>query len=1208
MRKFSLLILIFLTSEFAFGQQDYLIPWAKTNRGKSLYTRLGVHNGNRIAITFRSDGSISGTNANDIRGDWPYPQTKDGYIGDVTPLVGIEIPIRDYNGNGIPDTLHSVTISPGPRSGQAAKTDPTDGHFQGFEPEPGYVNLNQDTVAMSHIPSSWPAVWPDHPDWVDTTGRAVWDGYFGKGVIRADQESYFVMDDAQDTNPQQRTNNLFHPDSTDATRNGMGLVVRVRGMQWSQIQAQDVLFWLYDITNIGTTNYNKVVFGEVVGGCVGDVGLNYNDCGDDLGYFDLNNNLTYTWDSDDKTSDPLWTSIATVLQGVRTNMGYAGYAYLESPGDGFDAIDNDNDAVDPNSPTFQSGDFAFNSQLGSYTATRTLHRNDAGTNLNWPANEIILINPSTYERTIVSLDTLLHTINDTVTVYSLGQPYKIYDGVTLSEIVNNGLDDNLNGIIDENRDLHYERVFKTSSGVTLKEEIRPLYYRNYFTGAGLSNTLIDERRDSGPGTLTSGWVPNYTQQPDAVTGKYPGIVKSHWSGDENGDWSQTKDDVGADGLPGTKDFGEGDGMPTEGEPHFDITDVNESDQIGLTSFNFFNQTQSPPMNNNETLWNRMKPGYFDVIPAQPQDGDFIYSSGYFPLLPNRTERFSLALVFGQDSAHIFKNKQIAQKIYNANYDFLKPPPKPTLTAVPGDKQVTLLWDSKAEAYTSFQGYNIYRSTDPGFSEGGGAPIATFDLKDTVQGYFVPVTQDLAELPRFYLGSNSGLVHTFVDTKLQNGQGYFYAVTAYTSGDPNSNIYPAEDPKFITVGASGAVQRDVNTVFVTPRSVVAGYVGPNAPSLLGPAPGTEVYGTGKVYLNVVNPAAVKDKTYRVEFAAGLLNFAPVTASYSVIDYTNPGSLDTLITVPLSSNVQRGDNDKNVFDGVYLTINNDWTVKYDTSKSGWNTVHSKKDYTTSLVPFTLSGVKEQGVAYPRDYNMVFDASSTPADTSSALTITYNGSPYPIAKTNSNFRVYDALTGEPVSYAYLDASIKGKFSSLDRVIFLQNTKTPAGKDTTIITWLVQVFGNDTSNYNPTNGDTLKFRVTKPFTSSDVLQITTTSATVKNSLATNQLDKIRVVPNPYVATTSQEPALPTTITTGRGTRKISFIHLPRFSTIYIYTVRGELVRKLIMPPGQGIDDGSLDWDLTTSANLDVAYGVYFYMVDAPGVGQKFGKLAIIK
>jgi hypothetical protein len=162
--------------------------------------------------------------------------------------------------------------------------------------------------------------------------------------------------------------------------------------------------------------------------------------------------------------------------------------------------------------------------------------------------------------------------------------------------------------------------------------------------------------------------------------------------------------------------------------------------------------------------------------------------------------------------------------------------------------------------------------------------------------------------------------------------------------------------------------------------------------------------------------------------------------------------------------------------------------------------------------------------------------------------------------------------------------------------------------MSWLIQVFGADTSCYNPTTGDTLKMRVTKPFTSSDVLQITTTSATVKNSLATNQLDKIRVVPNPYVATSTQEAALPATITTGRGTRKISFIHLPRFSSIYIYTIRGELVRKLMMPPGQQINDGSLDWDLTTSANLDVAYGVYLYMVDAPGVGKKFGKLAIIK
>ncbi len=1209
MRKYFIVIILFASTVFSFAQQnsDY-IQWAKTHRGNSLYTRFGLLNGNRTAITYSNDGSIAGTNPTDLRGYWPYPATQDGYIGDVTPLVGIELPARDYNGDGILDTLHSVTITTGPRTGQAAKTDPNDGHFQGFGPEPGYVNTNQDTVAKNTVRNSWPPFWPDNPSWLDSTGKPVWDGYFGKGVERADQETFFVMDDAPDNNPQFRTNFKFHPDSTDTTRNGMGLLVSVRGMQWSQIQAQDVVFWLYDITNIGTTDYTKVCFGEVLGGCVGDVGQVYTDCSDDLGYFDLNNNLTYNWDSDDQTSDPLWIPINQVLTGVRRNTGFAGYAYLESPGNGFDAIDNDNDAVDPSSPVFQETDFQFNSSLG-YISSRTLHKSNPGPLPNWPANKIVIIDPSTYERTVVLLDTLLHSLTDTVTIHSQGIAYRIYDGVTVTEIVNNGIDDNLNGLIDENHDLHYKRIFKDNNGVVIKTELRPLAYRNYLTGLGSNNTLIDERRDSGPGNMVSGYVPDYTQQPDPVTGKYPAIVKSHWSGDENGDWNPLKDDVGADGLADTHDAGEGDGMPTLGEPHFDKTDVNESDQIGLTSFNFFNQSASPPMNNNEILWNRMKPGYFDVIPLLPQDGDFIYSSGYFPLLSGRTERFSLALVFGADSSNIFKNKKIAQRIYNSNYDFLKPPPKPKLTIVPGDKQATLIWDSKAEAYVSFQGYKIYRSTDPGFTEGGGEPIATFDLKDSVNGYFVPASQDLAELPRFYLGSNSGLVHTFVDRNLQNGQRYFYAVTAYTSGDPNSNFYPAEDPKYVTINSDGSVSTDVNTSVVVPRSSVAGYQGPNAPSLLGPVPGTVPFGSGKVYLYVVNPAAVKNKTYRVTFSDQITNYVPVTQSYYVIDYTGGSAQDTLLKVPLTSkDTLVGDYDKYVFDGVYLSIENDWTIRYDTSRTRWNIVHPIKDYKISVSPFISANVEEVGIAYPHDINIVFDDSHTSADTSTQLVITRYHAPYTLPKLNTNFRLIDAKTSAPVKYAYLPGYISGMFSYQSRIIILQDTKTESGQDTTIITWLAQVAGADSVSYHPTAGDTLKLRFKIPFTSQDQLQITTTSASVNNKLASSQLDKIRVVPNPYLATTSQEAPLPPTITSGRGERKISFIHLPKNSKIYIFTARGELVRTLDMPANQSIDDGSVDWDLRSRENIEVAYGVYFYLVDAPNVGQKTGKLAIIK
>jgi hypothetical protein len=63
-------------------------------------------------------------------------------------------------------------------------------------------------------------------------------------------------------------------------------------------------------------------------------------------------------------------------------------------------------------------------------------------------------------------------------------------------------------------------------------------------------------------------------------------VGSWWTGDEDMDWLAEFNDVGADGVKDTHDAGEGDGIPTEGEPNFDRTDLNESDQIGLTGFKY----------------------------------------------------------------------------------------------------------------------------------------------------------------------------------------------------------------------------------------------------------------------------------------------------------------------------------------------------------------------------------------------------------------------------------------------------------------------------------------------------------------------------------------------------------------------------------------------------------------------------------------------
>ncbi len=735
-----------------------------SQRGDPTLLAVGLHTGNRIGISFHNDGQIAGILSGvDIRGEWPFG-SGENYIGDCIPLIGVEF-INDLN-----DTLHSVIISRGPRSHQSEEKSPIDNHFWGWNPIPGFRNPNYQSVAMSHLPDSWPIEGWNDPiakNWKDNEGKTQWFGYFGRGIINADQESLFDADDQADDEFNFLNYNvnspIFLPDSTDPTRHGMGLRMRVRGFQWANFLAEDAIFWLYDITNEGTTIFRKADFGTVVGTLAGGDG----DSGDDLGYFDVENWITYSWDSD---------GIGNHGQKV----GYVGYAFLESPGNPFDGIDNDNDdnivtgstlKYTPTAPKFVQSDF----DSIKYNA----------------GDKVVLINPNTYERT-------LHTVSATTdTVYSMGVRFIIEPGKTyfregnIASIVNgvstpsptayDGIDNDLDGIIDENEAIDYlTRINKGLEG---------LRYKNYVTGEGVNDLLIDERRDNDI--------------------------------DEDGDWNAQFDDVGIDGLgpqdngyPGP-DFGEGNGVPDQGEPNYGRTDPDESDQIGLTSFNFFNLSASPDMRNDSLLWGRMTPGRFDVIPPIPQDGDFIYASGYFPLIPSNgngdvKERFSVSLLFGEDLKDIVGNKEIVQQIYNAGYKFPQPPRKPKITLTQEDGKVVIYWNGdKTEndrdfitKKKDFEGYKIYKATDASFQDarvitnGQGIlsfdkPIAQFDLVDSIKGYFYPSQRQLEQVggTSFYLGDNTGIVNKYVDSDVIKGQTYYYAVCAYDAGDASLDIFP-----------------------------------------------------------------------------------------------------------------------------------------------------------------------------------------------------------------------------------------------------------------------------------------------------------------------------------------------------------------------------------------------------------------------------------
>jgi hypothetical protein len=43
-------------------------------------------------------------------------------------------------------------------------------------------------------------------------------------------------------------------------------------------------------------------------------------------------------------------------------------------------------------------------------------------------------------------------------------------------------------------------------------------------------------------------------------------------------------------------------------------------------------------------------------------------------------------------------------------------------------------------------------------------------------------------------------------------------------------------------------------------------------------------------------------------------------------------------------------------------------------------------------------------------------------------------------------------------------------------------------------------------------------------------------------------------------------------------------------------------------VANGSEPWDLTTKEGLNVAFGIYVYHIEAPGVGHKIGTFAVIQ
>jgi len=147
---------------------------------------------------------------------------------------------------------------------------------------------------------------------------------------------------------------------------------------------------------------------------------------------------------------------------------------------------------------------------------------------------------------------------------------------------------------------------------------------------------------------------------------------------------------------------------------------------------------------------------------------------------------------------------------------------------------------------------------------------------------------------------------------------------------------------------------------------------------------------------------------------------------------------------------------------------------------------------------------------------------------------------------------------------------------------------------TVLINWNGGEAPPFNqglPETGTIFRLVTEKPNAPSDTF---TFSAPVPSQSTTEaDLKDIKPVPNPFYLFSEYDA--------GPGNKTIKFHHMPATATISIYNLGGERVRVIEHESG-----AIAEWDALTDNGLPVASGIYIYVIEAPGYGQKIGKMAV--
>ncbi|MFQ6104574.1 MAG: hypothetical protein ACE5OP_09820 [Candidatus Glassbacteria bacterium] len=623
--------------------------------------------------------------------------------------------------------------------------------------------------------------------------------------------------------------------------------------------------------------------------------------------------------------------------------------------------------------------------------------------------------------------------------------------------------------------------------------------------------------------------------------------------------------------------------------------------------------------------------FLDPDPTDPFRGadiTYIFSTGPFSLAPGDSVRYSIVIVAGADSADLWENAKTAYTMAKElAYQGSSAPPAPHLSVVAADNQATLFWDGqRSETATDprtgvvdFEGYKVYRSTDRGRSWGdpvtdhrgdvvGYVPIAQFDLIDSIMG--------ADPLGYGYLGDETGLKHSFVDTDLYNGFEYWYCVTAYDRGDTASGEPSYENG----IGNSTSEQHTVSVIpEFAPADITPGTVSGDT---LSPVQGTS---EATILVNTIDPFALTGHDYEITFndSGDVVSIGEDTTiaqetTINVYDltegtyqFTNEATGEEFIFKNFPIN---GDN-LPVVDGFRIYAENleDFGIK----SMGWTNVlgdESTFDWWTKNRTGNVSEFPEI-VATTDDWKIVItepgDEISVPITDGPAFSGTiaeYNDVPLRV------YKVTDPDNPVDVSQYLQVIDLRVVFPESELLGPLGYDLIPGGKGYNPVAgdmWpdILRIRDNNGDWENevwlrtqngpsdaipPSPGDEYTIETLKPFKRGVRYTFSTQAATGGNQDFT--LDEVKVVPNPYIVSAIWEE--------DRFNKRLAFTHLPSSCVIDIYTLAGDFVVSL----HHENSSGQAFWDLKNRDGQNVAYGLYIYVVKSDDGKKKIGKFLVIK